>query len=213
MKSKKQEWVFATRPREHVRWAFRLFIVSFLTFFVFSIFFYFTYFMQSEYTAPRIYSVLGRVPINVAVYIFLFTFVTWTIGWAIMWGSGKSKRPKSFVLASWAIPLSIIYFAISITLLYMLGVEESVMTTIVYTPPILTSILVPQIFVRGMLKGIETILSKIVIGIGVLTTLIWNFSSANANIYILVEILLPTYFAILTIEYLSIHLRINGPGF
>ncbi len=169
--------------------------------------------MQTEYTAPRIYSVLGRVPINVAVYIFLFTFVLWTIGWAILWGSRKSKKPKSFVIASWAIPLSIVYFAISVTSLYLSGIEESIIAAIVYTPPILTSILVPQIFVHGLLKGVEKTISKIAVGLGLLTTLIWNFSSANANVYFFIEILLPAYYAVLTIEYLSIHVRINGPGF
>jgi hypothetical protein len=208
-------WLFKGRPRGHVKWAFRFFITSFIMAFVFSLFFYFTYVTTSPGNlAPRIYSVFGPVPVNVAVYIIFFILGTWMAGWALLWGERKSERSRVFVIASWAIPLSIVYIWVSLSVLFVLGFPRSMIAPVSFAPPLLASVLVPQLFVHDVLDRREKSLAKTSVGLGTVAITLWGVSSlSNGMISPLLEIFMPAYFGVLVIEYLSIHMRINGPGF
>lgn len=210
----KKKWLLEGRPREHVRWAFRLFVVSFIMFFVFSLFFYFTFVMAGGFAGSRVYSIFGVIPVNLAVYLFLLTLGVWMGGWAILWGKRDSKRPKSFVWVSWAIPLGLVWVWISILVMVSLGVSSSVINLVSFIPPLIMAVLVPQLFVQELLAGKEKTISKLSVGLGLGSIAVWGVgSSVNSAALPLVEILLPAYFGLLVIEYLSIHLRINGPDF
>jgi len=194
----------------HLRWAFRLFIVSFFFFFGLGLFFYPTYPTSGMMT--YVYSVFGQVPNIAAAYILLLAASIWIAGWAILWEDRKAMNSKSFLLTSWLIPISIIYAIVSLSISLMLDISRLLMTVISLIPPMLVVIAAPQIFVRNMLNRFELLLSRACLGLGIFIVAIWGAGVSFGADFLThaVELVIPVYLGVLILEYLSLHLRLNG---
>lgn len=211
---KKEKWLFVGRSRRQVRWAFRLFIISFIAFYVFSSFFAFTFMIHQSSPMGTIYSVVGQAPVTLVLYVFLVFFSLWLVGWALLWGEQRAARGRSFVIGSWTVPSSITYVWVSLATLAIAGVRGSLLTLLSLLPPLVAGIFVPQLFVLDFLKKSELKLLKFCVGVGLVAIVCWSLSLAvGESMLLVVEALLPLYFGLLAIEYLRVHLRLNGPGF
>lgn len=129
-------------------------------------------------------------------------------------GEHHASRGKSFVIGSWAVPVSIVYVWVSLSVLAVVGVRGSMLMLLSLVPPLVTCVFVPQLFVLDFLTKPEHKLLKVCVGVGLTAIVCWILSLAAGEVMLLtVEALLPLYFGVLAIEYLRVHLRINGPGF
>jgi hypothetical protein len=181
---------------------------------VFSLFFHFTSVRMTEYGGAQISSLFGPVPINLVVYFSLFCITVWVSGWAILWGRRESARPKALVLWSWAIPLAIVYVWVSLSLLLVAGVQRWVMNLVSFVPPLLIAVLVPQAFLSGVLDRREKNFALAAVGLGVTVVALWGVgTTVGRGVLPFVEFFLPSYFGVLTVEYLCVHRRVNGPSF
>lgn len=218
-RSTRKELRLTGQPKAHVRWAFRLFIVSFIAFFTLSLFFYPSYMtmrMGSRgFLVPYVHSAFGLVPANIAMYILFIVLGIWIAGWALLWGERKTPRPRPVVLGSWIIPTSIAYAWVSLAVLLVAGVPRQLMTAIALVPPLLVAVVAPQLFVRGLLDRLGKRLSKTALGVGFLLVGMWGAGSSLGveSVMPVVEILLPVYLGLLVIEYLGVHLRMNESQF
>jgi len=112
------------------------------------------------------------------------------------------------------VPASIAYVWISLPVLAIVGVGGSTLILLSLLPPLVIGVFVPQLFILDFLKETERKLSKLCISIGLAAIACWVLSLAvGENILLVIEALLPLYFGLLAIEYLKIHLRLNGPSF
>ncbi|MDI6642645.1 MAG: hypothetical protein QMD95_01100 [Candidatus Hodarchaeaceae archaeon] len=218
-RSIRKEWNLAGRRRVHIRWAFRLFIVSFIALFTLSLFFYPSYMTMrlgaGGRLVPYVYSAFGPIPTNIAMYILFIVLGIWIAGWALLWGERKTSRPRPVVLGSWMVPLSITYAWVSLAVSLVTGVPRQLMTAIAFAPPLLVAVVAPQLFVRGLLDRRGVKLSNAALGVGFLLVGMWGASSFSDIELMMpvVEILLPVYLGLLVIEYLGVHLRVNGSRF
>lgn len=216
---RQREWVFTGRRRRHLRWAFRLFIASFIALFSLSLFFYPTYVVMQTGAhgapVPYVHSAFGLVAASTALYVLFIVLGIWIAGWALLWGEPRTPRPRAIVLGSWAIPLSIVYVWVSLAGLLVAGVPRQLITAIALVPALLVSVVAPQLFIWGLLHRLEKKFSRVALGMGFLLVGLWGAGSASGVGLMMpvVEILLPVYFGILVIEYLSVHLRLNGSRF
>jgi hypothetical protein len=215
MKRERTElWLFKGRPRRNIKWAFRLFIASFTMLFVFSLLFSFGGINTARGAGIWVRSMFGPVPMPLVSYLVFFASMVWVAGWAILWGGKDSARPKEFVLGSWTIPLTIVHVWVSLSILFSLGVERSVACVIAFTPPLIITVIVPQLFVRDLLERRERSVAKLCLGLGIPSAVFWNIGTfIDATALQFFGVILPAYLGLLVIEYLSIHARINGPGF
>ena len=160
-------------------------------------------------------SIFGLVTANVVIYILLAVVGIWIAGWALLWGERRSKRPRSVVIGSWMIPCSIVYAWVTSAVALSAGVPRHLITVIAFAPPLLVAVVVPQLFVRGLLDRLGKKLSRAALGTGFLLVGMWGVGSSLGvkSIMPAVEILLPVYFGLLVIEYFAVHLRLNGSRF
>jgi hypothetical protein len=133
-------------------------------------------------------------------------------GWAILWEERKALNSRTFILASWLVPISIIYMMVSLSLAFFLEISSQLMTIISLVPPLIVIIAAPQLFIRGMLGGFERLLSRACFGLGTALVMIWGIGVLfGANFLMpVVELMIPVYLGVLILEYLSLHLRLNG---
>ncbi len=218
-RSARRGWGFTGSRKKRIRWAFRLFIISFIMFFVLSLLFYPSYMTMRlgsrGIPIPYIYSAFGLVAINIAMYLFYFVLGVWIAGWALLWGKRESRRPRHIVVGSWMVPLSLSYPWISLAVMLVAGIPRQVMTPIAFVPPMLVAVVVPQLFVLGLLDRLGKRLSRAALGMGIFLVGMWGAGTAIGTEVIqpILEILLPVYLGLLVVEYLGVHLRINGLRF
>lgn len=147
-----------------------------------------------------------------AFYISLLAAGFWMTGWAILWEERKALHSKTFILASWLVPISIVYMMVSLSLAFFLEISSQLMTIISLVPPLIVIITAPQLFIRGMLGRFERLLSRACFGLGISLVTLWGAGvllSANFLMSV-VELVIPVYLGVLILEYLSLHLRLNG---
>ena len=147
-----------------------------------------------------------------AFYISLLAAGFWMTGWAILWEERKALDSRTFILASWLVPISIVYMMVSLALAFFLEISSQLMTIISLVPPLIVIIAAPQLFIRGMLGGFEKLLSRTCFGLGTALVTIWGAGVSLGADFLMpvVELLIPVYLGILALEYLSLHLRHNN---
>ncbi len=218
-RSARDEWKFTGQRRKQIRWAFRLFIISFIALFALSLLFYPGHIAMRVgsrgFLVPYVHSVFGLVPANITMYIIYIVLGVWIAGWALFWGEHDAPRPRAVVFGSWMVPTSIAYAWVSLAVLLLAGVSRQLMTAIAFVPPLLVAVVAPQLFVRGLLDRLGKRLSRAALGMGFLLVGMWVAGSTwgAESVMPVVEILLPVYLGLLVVEYLGVHLRMNGSRF
>jgi hypothetical protein len=210
MKGSKKKQHIPKINKLRMRWALRLFIVSFFFFFGLSLFFFPTYTSSGQGT--YIPTIFGQVRTTVAAYILLLAGSIWMAGWAIMWEERKALNSRTFIVTSWLVPISIAYMMVSLFVALLLEISSQLMTIISFVPPLLVVISAPQLLIRGMLGRFEKLLSRACFGFGIFLVAIWGAGASLGAGFLMpvVELVIPVYLGVLILEYLSLHLRLNG---